>query len=65
MYNDTNVKVGIDLPIRSVCLTGYKNPEFTKEDYLQMSGRAGRRGIDEKGYAFLSFDKKVMEYTIE
>ena len=25
------------------------NPNFTKDDYLQMSGRAGRRGMDTKG----------------
>jgi hypothetical protein len=41
--------LGIDLPIRSVCFTGYKDPQFTKEDYLQMSGRAGRRGHDNQG----------------
>ena len=41
--------MGIDLPIRSVVLSGYKNPEYTTSDYLQMSGRAGRRGLDNQG----------------
>ena len=41
--------LGIDLPIRTVCLSGYKNPEYTSSDYLQMSGRAGRRGRDDRG----------------
>ena len=49
VISDKTLCMGIDLPIRSVCLTGYKNPNFTKEDYLQMSGRAGRRGHDTQG----------------
>ena len=49
VISDKTLCMGIDLPIRSVCFTGYKNPDFTKEDYLQMSGRAGRRGKDTQG----------------
>lgn len=49
VISDKTLCLGIDLPIRSVCFTGYKNPNFTKEDYLQMSGRAGRRGKDTQG----------------
>ena len=36
VISDKTLCMGIDLPIRSVCLTGYKNPNFTKEDYLQI-----------------------------
>lgn len=49
IISDKTLCLGIDLPIRSVCFTGYKNPEFTCEDYLQMSGRSGRRGHDNQG----------------
>ena len=49
VISDKTLCLGIDLPIRSVCFTGYKDPNFTKEDYLQMSGRAGRRGHDNRG----------------
>ena len=49
VISDKTLCMGIDLPIRSVCFAGYKNPMFTKEDYLQMSGRAGRRGHDTSG----------------
>jgi len=49
VISDKTLCMGIDLPIRSVCFSGYKNPIFTKEDYLQMSGRAGRRGHDTSG----------------
>ncbi len=49
IISDRTLCLGINLPILSVCFTGYKNPDFTKEDYLQMSGRAGRRGHDSQG----------------
>ena len=49
ILSDKTLCLGIDLPIRTSCFTGYDNPNFTKEDYLQMSGRAGRRGQDNQG----------------
>ncbi len=41
--------LGIDLPVRTSCFLGIDNNTFTNEDYLQMSGRAGRRGKDTRG----------------
>jgi len=49
IISDRTLCLGIDLPIRSVALSGYKNPNYTVSDYLQMSGRAGRRGLDNQG----------------
>ena len=49
VISDRTLCLGIDLPIRSVALSGYKNPNYTVSDYLQMSGRAGRRGLDDRG----------------
>ena len=49
IISDKTLCLGIDLPIRSVSLSGYKNPQYTNSDYLQMSGRAGRRGHDTQG----------------
>ena len=49
VISDKTLCLGIDLPIRSVALSGYKNPNYTSSDYLQMSGRAGRRGHDTQG----------------
>ena len=49
IISDRTLCLGIDLPIRSVAFSGYKNPKYTKSDYLQMSGRAGRRGHDNQG----------------
>ena len=49
IISDKTLCLGIDLPFRSVALSGYKNPYYTCSDYLQMSGRAGRRGHDNQG----------------
>ena len=51
--------VGINMPTKSVCysnITKFNNKNFRflhSHEYCQMSGRAGRRGIDKKGYAIL------------
>ena len=49
VISDKTLCLGIDLPIRSVALSGYGDPNYTTSDYLQMSGRAGRRGHDTRG----------------
>jgi hypothetical protein len=49
VISDRTLCLGIDLPIRSVALSGYKGSHYTTSDYLQMSGRAGRRGHDNQG----------------
>ena len=49
VISDKTLCLGIDLPIRSVALSGYGDPDYTTSDYLQMSGRAGRRGHDTRG----------------
>jgi len=49
VISDRTLCLGIDLPIRSVAFSGYKDPTYSASDYLQMSGRAGRRGHDNQG----------------
>ena len=49
VISDRTLCLGIDLPIRSVAFSGYKDPMYSTSDYLQMSGRAGRRGHDNQG----------------
>ena len=50
VISDKTLCMGIDLPVRTCCLMEFNgNNNFTNEDYLQMSGRAGRRGQDSKG----------------
>ena len=43
---DIGLSVGVNLPARSVVLTGNITPTL----YRQMGGRAGRRGMDNQGY---------------
>ena len=49
VISDKTLCMGIDLPVRTSCFLGIDNPNFTNDDYLQMSGRAGRRGLDNQG----------------
>tara|TARA_A100001037_G_scaffold14870_1_gene13384 strand:- start:22932 stop:25730 length:2799 start_codon:yes stop_codon:yes gene_type:complete len=49
VISDKTLCLGIDLPVRTSCFLGIKGITFTKDEYLQMSGRAGRRGLDNKG----------------
>ena len=59
VVSDRSLCLGIDLPIRTSCIMGYTDSIFTNDDYLQMSGRAGRRGYDTKGnIIFYNIDYK-------
>tara|TARA_Y100001935_G_scaffold212135_1_gene182597 strand:- start:3723 stop:6464 length:2742 start_codon:yes stop_codon:yes gene_type:complete len=49
VISDKTLCLGIDLPVRSSCFLGMNQNKFTKDEYLQMSGRAGRRGKDTQG----------------
>jgi superfamily II DNA or RNA helicase len=62
VISDRTLCLGIDLPIRSSLLMGLPNSyNFTTDDYLQMSGRAGRRGKDDRGYTiFYNLDYKEL-----
>ena len=53
VITDKTLCMGIDLPIRSTCLLNYKDNSFSCSDFLQMSGRAGRRGLDNMGNIIL------------
>lgn len=58
LYATETFAVGINFPVRTVCFLslrkfdgkGFRN--LLGSEYLQMSGRAGRRGYDEFGYVF-------------
>jgi hypothetical protein len=49
VISDRTLCLGIDCPVLTSCIVGMNNSTFTNDDYLQMSGRAGRRGYDNKG----------------
>ena len=58
LFATETFSVGINMPTRSVLFTSMKkfsNKGFRfikSHEYTQMSGRAGRRGIDKKGHVF-------------
>lgn len=57
--------MGLNMPARTVLFTAsrkYDGKDFrwiTSGEYIQMSGRAGRRGLDEKGIVILMIDEQV------
>ncbi|XP_041666582.1 exosome RNA helicase MTR4 [Cheilinus undulatus] len=57
--------MGINMPARTVLFTGArkfdgkKNRFLTSGEYIQMSGRAGRRGMDDRGIVIFMVDEKM------
>lgn len=57
--------MGLNMPARTVLFTSprkFDGKDFrwlTSGEYIQMSGRAGRRGLDDKGIVILMLDEKV------
>ena len=48
---DVSLALGINMPFRSTCIIGYKDSlKFDIDNYLQMIGRSGRRGMDREGH---------------
>ena len=59
LFCTSTFAMGINVPARSCAFTGlrkFNGKEFvylTPTEYVQMSGRAGRRGLDNRGYAII------------
>ncbi|XP_065174077.1 exosome RNA helicase MTR4 [Atheta coriaria] len=57
--------MGLNMPARTVLFTGMRKFDgrdyrwLTSGEYIQMSGRAGRRGLDDKGIVILMVDEKL------
>lgn len=62
--------VGINMPAKTVCFDSLRKYTksgfryFTTKEYFQMAGRAGRRGIDTKGYAIAVIHRPSLEIDI-
>ena len=69
VYATETLALGVNMPARTVVIekltkfTGERHEFLTPGEYTQLTGRAGRRGIDEMGYAvvlwspFVTFDQ--------
>jgi superfamily II RNA helicase len=59
--------VGVNIPIRTVLFTqlfkfdGEKSALLSVRDFLQVAGRAGRKGFDERGYVVAQAPEHVIE----
>lgn len=62
LYCTETFSVGLNMPVKTVCFDSgmkYSSQGFrtmTTMEYFQMAGRAGRRGIDRKGYVYTLVD---------
>ena len=67
LFATTSFSIGLNMPTRTVIFTDIykynnisgKNEILTSSDYLQMCGRAGRRGKDKKGNVFIILTDQV------
>ncbi|KAL4495067.1 hypothetical protein ABPG72_015767 [Tetrahymena utriculariae] len=65
LFSTETFSMGLNMPARTVVFTSVR--KFDGEDfrwiqggeYIQMSGRAGRRGKDDKGFTILMVDQKM------
>ncbi|XP_026465811.1 exosome RNA helicase MTR4-like [Ctenocephalides felis] len=61
--------MGLNMPARTVLFTSPRKFDgksmrwISSGEYIQMSGRAGRRGLDDKGIVILMLDEKVSPAT--
>lgn len=62
LYATETFAVGINFPVKSVCFdtvrkfNGVDFRPMTSQEYFQMAGRAGRRGIDKEGFVYILAD---------
>jgi ATP-dependent RNA helicase HelY len=65
VFATETLSLGINMPARSVVIekltkfTGERHELLTAGEYAQLTGRAGRRGIDEVGYAVVPWSQWV------
>ena len=65
LFATETLALGLNLPAKSIVIDapykydGIKTRLITQSEFLQLTGRAGRRGIDTKGFAFINYDKNI------
>ena len=65
LFSTETFSMGLNMPAKTVVFTeiekfdGNKNRYLTSGEYIQMSGRAGRRGLDDKGVTMVILKKKI------
>ena len=65
VFATETLSLGINMPAKTVVIedlwkfSGERHEMLTPGEYTQLTGRAGRRGIDEEGYAVVLYQKQV------
>ncbi|KAJ3064952.1 ATP-dependent RNA helicase mtr4 [Podochytrium sp. JEL0797] len=65
LFATETFSIGLNMPAKTVVFTavkkwdGKENRWLSGGEYIQMSGRAGRRGLDDRGIVILMIDEKI------
>lgn len=65
LFATETFSIGLNMPARTVVFTavqkwdGNEFRHLTSGEFIQMSGRAGRRGLDDRGIVIMMFDQKL------
>ncbi len=65
LFATETLSLGINMPAKSIMIDssfkydGIRTRLISKSEFLQLTGRAGRRGIDNKGIAFINYDRRI------
>ncbi|CAK5275699.1 unnamed protein product [Mycena citricolor] len=65
LFATETFSIGLNMPAKTVVFTttrkfdGREFRDLTSGEYIQMSGRAGRRGLDERGVVIMMCDEKL------
>ncbi|KAI1122795.1 rRNA-processing arch domain-containing protein [Nemania abortiva] len=69
LFATETFSIGLNMPAKTVVFTkvtkfdGTATRPLTPSEYIQMSGRAGRRGLDERGIVIMMVDEKLEPET--
>ncbi|KAG6359843.1 hypothetical protein INS49_010896 [Diaporthe citri] len=69
LFATETFSIGLNMPARTVVFTsvmkfdGVRQRPLTTGEYIQMSGRAGRRGLDDRGIVIMMIDDKLEPET--
>jgi len=68
LFATETLSLGLNLPAKSIVIDrlykydGIKTRLINQSEFLQLTGRAGRRGIDTKGFAFINYDRNIENF---
>jgi ATP-dependent RNA helicase DOB1 len=69
LFATETFSIGLNMPAKTVVFTqvtkwdGVKRRPLTSSEYIQMAGRAGRRGLDARGLVIMMIDDKLEPET--